>query len=79
MAFFPLITCETDIYTDAVTLVYSTVIIYQYSQVCVLGTEMLFLSVLLISSAPMKERLANTNTDKVLLPTRVQPHVPSPC
>lgn len=61
-------------------LVYSTVTInMQYAQVCVLGIEMLFLSVLVMFSAPMKERLASTNTDKVLCPTRVQPHVTSPC
>lgn len=71
--------------TDAVGLVYSTVMIktrpavYQYAQVCVFGTEIVFLSVLLVFSAPMKERLADTNTDKVLCPTRVQPHVLSSC
>lgn len=43
------------------------------------GTEMLFFSVLLVFLATMKERLANTSIDKVLCPTRVQLHVPSPC
>lgn len=74
---------QTDINIEALAWVNSkmiTCISMQYYGVCVcvLGAEILFLSALLMFSASTKEWLANTNTDNVLCPTRVPPHVLSP-